>query len=98
MNKLKRDVGCYFCNEFESLCLDWHHLDPSQKKYNVNRALHIPVKKIVSELKKCECVCANCHRRLHNNLVEKPTKIRPRLERLLLEVETQLHHQRSSAV
>lgn len=47
--------------------LDFHHLDPSKKEFNLtcsvlNSCSH---EYILKELDKCMLVCANCHRELH---------------------------------
>lgn len=88
-NNIKRICGCYFeCGEHEPACMDFHHLDHKTKLFAVNSVtiLRKPTDRLIEELKKCECVCANCHRKLHAGLLEKPAKIRPLLHKLLLEV------------
>lgn len=49
--------------------LDFHHLDPSEKKFNIgelsNKAFTKNFEQIKAELDKCELVCSNCHRELH---------------------------------
>jgi hypothetical protein len=48
--------------------LEFHHLDPSTKAFNLdlrslsNRAWE----RIVQESEKCELVCSNCHKEIHN--------------------------------
>lgn len=50
--------------------LDLHHLDPSQKEFGIGRIRANPKswEKIVSELRKCVLLCANCHREFHDDL------------------------------
>jgi hypothetical protein len=50
--------------------LEFHHSDPSQKDFAINKALsnHWKWDKIKLELEKCILVCANCHREIHENL------------------------------
>lgn len=45
--------------------LDFHHLDPEKKEFEVNSALTISKARMVEEAKKCILLCANCHRELH---------------------------------
>ena len=71
VNDIKRKMGCKFCTERESVCLDFHHLDPTKKDENV--AYWVGTKnlaKAIEEISKCICVCSNCHRKLHAGLIK----------------------------
>ena len=59
------DNPCVECGESDPRVLDFDHLDPSTKKYNIARMLsgHAGWKKIMSEIEKCRVLCANCHRK-----------------------------------
>ena len=59
--------ACTNCNESAFECLDWHHLDPTKKKWNVSRMLNEfrSKEQILEEISKCILLCANCHRKLH---------------------------------
>jgi hypothetical protein len=65
-----RKDGCFGCGEkdFEVLCA--HHRDPKQKKFNINKVTGGRYSKntIILELKKCDCLCLNCHAKLHARL------------------------------
>jgi hypothetical protein len=63
-----RAAGCVVCGEMEAACLDAHHVDPSEKDANVSSLAGQPVL-LAEELKKCVCLCANCHRKLHAGLI-----------------------------
>lgn len=80
-------IECYYCSESTQVCIDWHHIDPSTKKFTIGKQRVKKISTLVNEMKKCECICSNCHRKLHNGLLEKPTKIRPRLRTLLAAVK-----------
>jgi len=68
MVRFKKD-GCYKCGEKEPICLDAHHVDPSQKRFSISQIFHSSdVKKFKDELDKCVPICANCHRKLHAGL------------------------------
>ena len=56
---------CEICNEAEPIVLDFDHLDPASKKYNISKMLsgHYGWKTILSEIKKCRILCSNCHRK-----------------------------------
>ena len=46
--------------------LEFHHIDPSKKDFNVSqRGYTRSWKRVVEELEKCIMLCANCHRELH---------------------------------
>ena len=50
-----------------SEALDFHHLDPQEKDFNLsNRNLILDWQVIKKELDKCQLVCANCHREIHS--------------------------------
>lgn len=71
--------GCLDCEEKDAVCLDLHHRDPSEKDVRLKsrRARtgngYIAIRSITDlgyddidrELKKCDVVCANCHRKRH---------------------------------
>lgn len=45
---------------------DFHHLDPSNKDFNISSKGHtISEKRLKKELDKCVLLCANCHRIRH---------------------------------
>lgn len=49
-------------------CLDalhFHHRDPSQKKFRLGNSGNRSFKKTVTEAKKCDLLCANCHIETH---------------------------------
>ena len=45
---------------------EFHHLDPSQKKFSWNKMRLVSDKKLYQELDKCALLCANCHRIRHH--------------------------------
>jgi len=51
-------------------CMDFDHLDPNIKKWNINSIMNKGTNTILSEIQKCELVCANCHRlrEFHSNI------------------------------
>lgn len=56
--------------------LDFHHLDPSKKDFNLSRIKNTSFiknqNKIRTELDKCVLVCRNCHGEIHSGIVEIP--------------------------
>lgn len=66
VNTLKTASGCIYCGEKDFRCLDFHHRDPKTKKLTVSRAMRSQGREtLVSELEKCDVMCANCHRKFH---------------------------------
>lgn len=49
--------------------LEFHHLDPSEKDADWGKMRLWNWDKIKLELDKCICVCANCHREIHKDMV-----------------------------
>jgi hypothetical protein len=66
--------GCYYCPESESICLDFHHRDPSEKSFRMGTAVALgySVSRIREEIDKCVVMCSNCHRKLHAGLLPPP--------------------------
>jgi 5-methylcytosine-specific restriction endonuclease McrA len=48
--------------------LEFHHIDPLRKDFNLAAAHCTTFEKIKSELDKCIILCANCHREEHARL------------------------------
>jgi hypothetical protein len=65
---------CAECKiEYKDLCaLDFHHLNPEEKKFNLSRAMNgINITdRIAQEIDKCILICSNCHREKHANKKE----------------------------
>jgi len=56
--------------------LDFHHRDPATKDKNWSRMKGWSWDRLVKELDKCDLLCANCHRELHEELyIEKNDSI-----------------------
>ena len=63
---------CGYNKCYESL--DFHHLDPIEKEMGLGAVRANPVawEKIVEELRKCICVCSNCHGEIHYGITQIP--------------------------
>lgn len=62
VDELKRKP-CADCGQcFPPVCMDFDHVGPKQREVGkmVSAAYKLPL--IIEEIKKCELVCANCHR------------------------------------
>lgn len=49
--------------------LDFHHLDPASKSFEIGDCLGKTLDSLIIEAQKCELVCANCHRETHDNFL-----------------------------
>lgn len=57
---------CEICGYDKNIsALDFHHLNPEEKSFTLSDTKH-SWEDTQKELDKCICVCANCHRELHN--------------------------------
>jgi len=57
---------CAHCGVEDNRVLEWHHVDRSKKDFTISRALtYYGRQRILDELEKCICLCANCHRIHH---------------------------------
>ena len=71
---------CQVCGFNKSfVALDFHHRNPNDKKVEISRLLKLAYntknKKIMEiELEKCDILCSNCHKMLHEQLQKEPTQ------------------------
>ena len=61
---------CIICGESEKACIDFHHVDPSTKSFSISGNGYVAKQAVLEELKKCVCLCANCHRKVHADLID----------------------------
>lgn len=65
--EFKKTLSCEHCGESDPICLDFHHENPVDKKYTINK-----IKRsrgiLKTELEKCIVLCANCHRKYHRKI------------------------------
>lgn len=64
---------CVKCGESRRHVIEFHHINPLEKEFNVGRSDRSR-KSIVDESKKCICLCANCHNEYHYFYGQKPEK------------------------
>lgn len=60
---------CVYCGYSKCLsALEFHHRDPSEKEFAWDMMRKQAWDKVVTELDKCDLVCANCHREQHEKM------------------------------
>lgn len=64
ISNYKAGVGCKFCDETDPVALDFHHENGSDKEFTISKA-QLGWNNLLKEIKKCEVVCACCHRKIH---------------------------------
>ena len=64
LSGLKRP--CAKCGDSRSYVIDFHHIDPSTKKVNLARTPYTTDAILLAEVKKCVCMCRNCHQEYHH--------------------------------
>lgn len=69
LSLIKSLAGCFFCGENAHFCLDFHHIDQNDKEIVLSNQAY-SLNKLISEIQKCEIVCANCHRKIHAEVLE----------------------------
>lgn len=62
---------CHICGYDKCYnALEFHHLDPNKKDFGIaNKGYTRSWEKVKEELDKCIMVCANCHREIHDGLI-----------------------------
>lgn len=77
-----KDKPCTDCGvKYPYFVMQFDHLDPSQKSFNIGSFSTQSMSQVLEEIAKCEVVCANCHAtRTHNERVA-PSRPRPSLRR-----------------
>lgn len=55
---------CVCCGEADPTVIQWHHVEPETKEFNLFCS-NWPEEKFWDEVLKCVPVCANCHIKIH---------------------------------
>lgn len=50
--------------------LEFHHLNPHEKDFTLGSNTNRAWEKVKSEIDKCVLVCSNCHREIHDGLID----------------------------
>lgn len=58
---------CVKCGESRLYVIDFHHIDPKEKSFNINRkSCKRNFQVLKEETDKCVCLCRNCHAEFHH--------------------------------
>ena len=61
-------VKCSRCPETHVACLEFHHKNPAEKDFLLSVGVaRYSLVRLRAEVKKCEVICSNCHRKHHWN-------------------------------
>jgi hypothetical protein len=60
-------LPCAKCGENRHYVIDFHHIDPTEKSFNVSESYTgRSITKMEAEVAKCVCMCRNCHTEFHH--------------------------------
>jgi len=75
INERKEEKGCKRCGVRNPVVLDFHHKEGEDKLLSVGGVRRaVGFEQIQREVEKCEVVCANCHRILHDEMRKERVK------------------------
>ena len=81
INELKNSLSCLKCRENRNHLLDFHHVDPNQKDFQISQGERYGWERVKQEIDKCIVLCSNCHRDFHYQEKEKNITIEEYLEK-----------------
>ena len=69
LQQYKSKLCCVQCGESHPSWLQFHHRNREEKSFNVGKIIggwrYITIKKLESEIEKCDILCGNCHAMYH---------------------------------
>ncbi len=65
--RYKKKLECSICSESHPAIIDFHHKKGKEKENEVSILVSngYSIDKIKTEIKKCQVLCSNCHRKIH---------------------------------
>ena len=76
LKEYKSSLKCEKCDENHPACLEFHHINPSEKKFAIGRINdYLSWRMLKTEIAKCRVLCANCHRKEHYEQREKKQNV-----------------------
>src|SRR5215213_9771758 len=72
LKEYKMTLKCEVCEENHPACLEFHHINPKEKKFSIGRMKDFMSWRLLKEeIAKCRVLRANCHRKEHYEQKEK---------------------------
>jgi hypothetical protein len=69
VNQARAGGKCVRCGTTDTNTLEFHHRDPTTKLFVIGgpkkQSSNCSLQRIIDEIAKCDLVCTNCHRVLH---------------------------------
>jgi len=65
INEYKSTCSCKKCGENRPYVLDFHHINPTEKIFDLGDATKYSIERLKLELEKCITLCRNCHSEFH---------------------------------
>lgn len=56
---------CVKCGEDRPYVIDFHHINPVDKEFEISQLPNVSNSRLLKELDKCVCLCRNCHAEFH---------------------------------
>lgn len=56
---------CVKCGESRPWVIQFHHINPLNKSFCISQQHSKTKEEVLSEVEKCVCLCANCHKEFH---------------------------------
>ena len=56
---------CVHCGLDKHYLIEFHHRDPNEKEFVIAHWRKKSEEALVAEIKKCDCLCKNCHEEFH---------------------------------
>ena len=66
-HSLLNQFSCVCCGNPDPTVIDWHHVNPEEKVWDIKWSVMRSMDKWWDEVLKCVPVCCNCHRKIHKN-------------------------------
>ena len=61
---------CCCCDYDRNIdALEFHHVEPNKKDFNISKIRNRKLESIKHEVDKCILVCANCHKEIHSGII-----------------------------
>ena len=81
VREIKTICGCLFCGESYHPALEFHHINPAEKRFEISKGTQAEWK-LYNEIQKCVILCRNCHVKVHNFIIRLPhgTSVRDQLK------------------